>query len=170
MLFESDDEKRGSVHCREAKKGKLNIQKLTQLHNLKSLMTMCPSILASICALSLWRESGKLRGHKCAQSVPCTVCRARCAEIGVQCAQCRARVAIKGHLVRHIEEEQLSVLISTGSAELIGRSCESYQCVRTYTPRLPDNGRQMLLIRLSSTQMLLASTVVLGADMLLTAL
>ena len=38
------------MHCWEAKRRKLNIQKLTRLHNLSSVMTMCPSILASICA------------------------------------------------------------------------------------------------------------------------
>ena len=44
-------------------------------------MTMCPSILASICASPPphTRESGKLRGLKCAQSVP------------QQRAQCRVR-------------------------------------------------------------------------------
>ena len=70
MLFGNDDAKAPKDSC-EAKKRKLNIQKLT-LHNLSSVMTMCPSILASICPsppLTLERESGKLRGHKCAQSV-----------------------------------------------------------------------------------------------------
>ena len=51
---------------------------------------------------------------------------------GHQCAQCHARVAIKGDLVRHVIE-QLSVLIST-ARWLIGRSCESYQCICPYTP------------------------------------
>ena len=142
---------------------KLNIQKLT-LHNLSSVMTMCPSILASICASPplLTRESGKLRGLKCAQSVPQQRAQCRVREYCNQrtpCATASRRSSCPG----------ANINCEAGSAKLIGRSCESYQCMRTYTPRLLYNPRQMLLIRLCCTHTL-ASTVVLGADTLLTAL
>ena len=112
------------------------IQKLT-LHNSSSLMTMCPSILAPICASLLSGESVKLRGLK----------RSQC----VQCAQCRADVAIKGHLVRHvsIEEEQLSLLISTAGLEPGANRAVMWE-LSVYMSRLcvdmAYNGKQMHLI------------------------
>ena len=107
---------------------KLNIQKLT-LHNLSSVMTMCPSILASICASPPphTRESGKLRGLKCAQSVPQQRAQCRVREYCNQrtpCATASRRSSCPG----------ANINCEAGSAKLIGRSCESYQCVCPYNP------------------------------------
>ena len=113
-----------SMHCCEGKKRKLNIQKLTQLHNLSSVMTMCPSILASICA-SQWRESGKLRGLKCAQSVHIWVCT-------MPYEGCNQRTPCTTH--RGGAAVRANINCEVWSGWLIGRSCESYQCVCPYNP------------------------------------
>ena len=110
------------------KKRQLNIQKLT-LHNLSSsVMTMCPSIHASICApspLSQWRESGKLRGLKCAQSVHIWVCT-------MPYEGCNQRTPCTTH--RGGAAVRANINCEVWSGWLIGRSCESYQCVCPYNP------------------------------------
>ena len=130
-------------------------------------MTMCPSILASICAPPPphTRESGKLRGLKCAQSVPQQRAQCRVREYCNQrtpCATASRRSSCPG----------ANINCEAGSAKLIGRSCESYQCICPMCPYTTQhrsyNGKQMHLILVCVA--VRWSLLLSDADTLLTAL